>query len=299
MAYIIEEIASQPASWSRAEGLARSSAVAAALPAPGERVAVVGCGTSLYMAQCFAELREPAGGETDAFAASQFPRHRRYDRVVALTRSGTTTEVLRLLADLPDGQRSTVVTAVPDEAATRLADRSLVLEFADERSVVQTRFATTALALWRCAVGSGLGTAVDDARAVLGAAVDPALLDRRQFTFLGTGWTVGLAHEAALKLREAAQVWAESYPAMEYRHGPISVADEHSAVWILGPVPDGLREDVAATGAMVVHSPLDPMAQLVAVQRLAVAVAARKGLDPDRPRHLTRSVVLPATASRP
>lgn len=299
MAYISDEIASQPALWSRAESLARSSAVAAALPAPGERVAVVGCGTSLYMAQCFAALREAAGGETDAFAASQFPLHRDYDRVVALTRSGTTTEVLRLLADLPAGRRSTVVTAVAGEAATRLADRSLVLDFADERSVVQTRFATTALALWRCAVGAGLGTAVDDARAVLAAAVDPALLDRRQFTFLGTGWAVGLAHEAALKLREAAQLWTESYPAMEYRHGPVSVADEHSAVWILGPAPDGLREDVAATGAMVVHSPADPMAQLVAAQRLAVALAARKGLDPDRPRHLTRSVVLPASAGRP
>ena len=44
------------------------------------------------------------------------------------------------------------------------------------------------------------------------------------FVFLGRGWTVGLANEAALKMREASGAWAESYPAMEYRHGPISVA---------------------------------------------------------------------------
>ena len=45
---------------------------------------------------------------------------------------------------------------------------------------------------------------------------------------------VGLAHEAALKLRESAQAHTECYPAMEYRHGPISVAGPPSLVWILG-----------------------------------------------------------------
>jgi fructoselysine-6-P-deglycase FrlB-like protein len=37
---------------------------------------------------------------------------------------------------------------------------------------------------------------------------------------------------------------------------------------------------------------LDPLAELVLAQRLAVAIAEAKGLDPDHPRHLTRSVVL-------
>jgi glucosamine 6-phosphate synthetase-like amidotransferase/phosphosugar isomerase protein len=34
------------------------------------------------------------------------------------------------------------------------------------------------------------------------------------------------------------------------------------------------------------------MAELVKIQRTAVLLAEAKGLDPDRPRHLTRSVVL-------
>src|SRR5437899_2774967 len=53
-------------------------------------------------------------------------------------------------------------------------------------------------------------------------ALDPAELDRA--VFLATGPRVGLADAAALMLRETAQFWAESYPAMEYRHGPISTA---------------------------------------------------------------------------
>jgi fructoselysine-6-P-deglycase FrlB-like protein len=42
----------------------------------------------------------------------------------------------------------------------------------------------------------------------------------------------------------------------------------------------------------VLTGTLDPLAQLVQVQRFAVATAAARGLDPDHPRALSRSVVL-------
>ena len=103
---------------------------------------------------------------------------------------------------------------------------------------------------------------------------------------------VALDNEAALKVREAAGAWTESYPAMEYRHGPISVTDEHSLTWFFGTPPEGLPEQVAATGALAEASGADAMADLVRVQRLAVALAEAKGLDPDRPRNLTRSIIL-------
>ena len=60
----------------------------------------------------------------------------------------------------------------------------------------------------------------------------PELAERTEFTFLGRGWAAAVAAEAALKLREASRSWAESYPAMEYRHGPISVSDENTVVWL-------------------------------------------------------------------
>jgi fructoselysine-6-P-deglycase FrlB-like protein len=79
---------------------------------------------------------------------------------------------------------------------------------------------------------------------------------------------------------------------MEYRHGPISLAGDRSLVWTLGDVEPDVLGDVRRTGATVVAGDLDPMAELVRIQRMAVAIAEAKGLDPDRPRHLTRSVVL-------
>ncbi|MFC0008048.1 SIS domain-containing protein [Micromonospora siamensis] len=308
MAHVHAEIASQPDCWREAAKLVGS--VADRLPARGERVAVVGCGTSWFMAMAYAGLREEAGhGETDAFQASEFPTGRRYDRLVAITRSGTTTEVLDLITALRGQVPTTVIVGDPDSPAVALADAAVTLPFADERAVVQTRFATTALALLRAQLGQNVEALAADAEVAVRAPlpIDPTRIE--QATFLGRGWTVGLAQEAALKCREAATFWAEAYPAMDYRHGPISIGAPGRLVWAFGPLPEGLPEDVAATGAAFVHSrthgcrtvltswaagrtPVDPMADLILAQRFAVALATSRGLDPDAPRHLSRSVVL-------
>ncbi|MFF2846196.1 SIS domain-containing protein [Streptomyces sp. NPDC058001] len=285
------ELASQPECWSRAADSA--PAYRDTLPAPGERIAVVGCGTSLFMAQAAAALRESHGlGESDAFAASAFPLGRRYDRVIALTRSGRTTEVLSLLGRLHGTTPTTAITADPRAPVVRVADRVIVLDYADERSVVQTRFPTTAFTLLRAHFGLHTDTAVEDARDALADPLPLGLAGRAQFTFLGHDWTVGLAHEAALTLRGAALTWSEAYAAMEYRHGPIAITSPGTATWMIGDPPPGLADEVHATGAQWVAGGLDPLAELVRVQRLAALVAAAKRLNADRPRHLTRSVVL-------
>ncbi len=290
-AHVLAEIDSQPETWSRAADVARRSA--AVLPAPGMRVAVVGCGTSWFVGQSYAVLRESAGqGQTDAFAASEFPAGRRYDLIVAITRSGTTTEVLDLLAALPPDQRTLAIVGDPSSPGATAADEVVLLPFADEKSVVQTRFATTTLAMLRAGLGEDLTHLVVQGRDALTAELPDRWQDKVQFTFLGTGPGVGIAHEAALKMREAALAWAESYPAYDYRHGPISLAESHSLIWCIGEPPPGLVDQITATGASVEVSGGDPLATLVRIQRLAIALALRRGLDPDRPRNLTRSIVL-------
>ena len=286
--FVETEIISQPDCWRRAVALAPDS-----LPAPGERVAVIGCGTSWFVAQSYAQLREAAGqGETDAFAASEFPFSRRYDRVVAITRSGTTTEVLDALDRLRGVTPTLALIGDPETPIVGKADRLVVLDFADERSVVQTRFATSVLALLRSSLGEDLDRAIADAELAVVEPLDDELVRAEQFTFLGHGWTNGLALEAGLKMREAAGAWTESYPAMEYRHGPISITGPNRVAWMFGTAPAGLPEQIAATGGVFRSGDRDPMAELVTVQRLAVAIALGRGLDPDQPRHLTRSVVL-------
>lgn len=287
-----EELNSQPETWAKAADLTAEQAL---LPADGARIAVVGCGTSWFMAQSYAALREGAGrGETDAFAASEAFVDRGYDAVVALTRSGTTTEVLELVERIRGRVPTVGVIGDPDSPLVSLVDDAVVLLFADERSVVQTRFATTALALFRAALGEDLTGAIADAAAVLDGEDDPALCDAEQYSFLGRGWTIGLAHEAALKMRESSQSWTESYPSMEYRHGPLAIAAPGRITWQFGEAPQGLAAEVDATGARFVQHRIDPMADLVRLHRVALDRAVARGLDPDQPRNLSRSVILGA-----
>jgi fructoselysine-6-P-deglycase FrlB-like protein len=260
------------------------------LPGRGERVAVIGCSTSWHVAAAIAAAREAAGhGETDAFPASELPA-RGYGAVLAVSRSGTTIEVLDALRKVPSSVRRIGITADDSTPIREVTDQLLVLDYADEQSVVQTRFATTVLTVARAHFGHDLAPVVEQARMAVAIDLDDGLIDRPHYVFLGHGWSVGVAREAALKIQEAASAWSEAYPALEYRHGPLSAAGENSVVWLLG-VDDGvLVNDIRRTGATVVVSEGDPQAGLVLAQRVAVATAQVRGLDPDRPRHLSRSV---------
>jgi fructoselysine-6-P-deglycase FrlB-like protein len=286
------EIGSQPDCWAAAAALA--DRYRDVLPAPGERVAVIGCGTSRYIAGGYAWLRESGGqGVTDAWPASQAPltAGRGYDRVLAITRSGTTTEVLDALktSQFP----ATIITSTQG-SPTEALGAAIVLPQFDELSVVQTRFATATLAMLRASLGEDLGPVIAQARAVLDAPerdLDP-VRSADQITFTGMGLGAALAEEAALKLREATRSWTEAYPATEYRHGPISISQPGRAVWSLGPLVPGFAADIARTGAHLERTGNDPMAELVRVQLLCLLRAADLGLDPGQPRNLERSVIL-------
>lgn len=286
------EIRSQPDCWLAAAELAGQHR--AVLPRRGERVAVIGCGTSLYIARAYAYLRESLGfGITDAWPASEARLERGYDRLIAITRSGTTTEVLEALNWFRGRAPITVLTA-PEGTPVYLLGDVIALPRFDEQSVVQTRFATSVLALLRAHLGEDLSPVIAQARAVL--AEPPSSLDAvraaPQITFTGMGLGAALAEEAALKLRESTQSWAEAYHETEYRHGPVSIAEPGRAVWVFGPLIPGFARDVAATGAHLEHTANDPMAELVRVHLACLLRARDLGIDPASPRHLERSVIL-------
>jgi fructoselysine-6-P-deglycase FrlB-like protein len=289
MTYLEDEIFAQPASWTTA--IAR--AADAKLPAPGMRVAVIGCGSSLNVSRAYARLREDAGhGVTDAYPASEYTGTRTYDHMVFISRTGTTSEVLAALRAAPAGVVTTSITADPDAPLARETDNVVLLDFANESSVVSSQFISTAIVVMRAHLGEDLSGLPGAAAAQLARPLPQDLAGHREYTFLGAGWAAFVADEAALKLREASQSWAESYPALEFRHGPISVSDPSTIVWGIGPIPEDLADDSARTGATVINHGGDPLVSLIGAQRLAVALAERKGINPDHPRSLSRSVIL-------
>ncbi len=267
------EIASQPACWRRAAAAGRGRGGTAA--GSGERVAVVGLRHVLVHR---AVLRGGAGG-------GRARRDRRVRRLGDAARPATTTACCCCPGPAPPPRSWSCwpgcAVPVPTVAIT-----------ADARTPVAgppTPSSTWASPTrspwcrpgspppnWPCCARTWATTSAPAARAaerVLAEPLPAELLAARQFTFLGTGWTYGLANEAALKLREAAGMWTESYPAMEYRHGPVAVTGDGSVVWVLGPAPDGLADDVAAAGGIAWSTGEDPLAELVRVHRVAVALA--------------------------
>jgi len=148
-----DEIATQPQSWERAQ--AQADGELSGYPADGERVLIMGCGTSYYAAIAWAWIREQAGhGVTDAVIASEFTSPtRQYDRVIAISRSGTSVDLVEALERLDSAVPLTAVLGDLDTPIGVRATDIIDLSYADETSVVQTRFPTTLLALVRARHG--------------------------------------------------------------------------------------------------------------------------------------------------
>ncbi|WP_061016013.1 SIS domain-containing protein [Microbacterium sp. CCH5-D1] len=286
------ELMSQPEIWQQALDL--SERHRELLPLEGEKVLVIGCGTSYYIGDSYAYLRNDAGlGRTRAAIPSELDWIDDDEHIVVISRSGTTVDVVDLVERYSATHRITAILGDTDTALGRLcADRTVHLDFADEKSIVQTRFATTVLTTLRASIEQAPATLVDDARSALAVELpaDPAQV--QHIVFLGHRWTIGLAQEAALKVRESAGFWTEAYSMWEYQHGPISCAGPDTLVWFLGDAPDVVADDVRSTGAAVYVNDLDPQANLPLVHRLAVDLAALRGRNPDTPPFLNRSVLV-------
>ncbi len=285
------EFRTQPEMWRRAA--ATSVDELGLLPRPGERVLVLGCGTSFYIGEAYARRRVASGqGPSRAAVPSELDGVADDEVVLLVSRSGTTGDLVTVAKRLTSSHRVVAVAGTRDGIAT-LVDDTVLLDYADEASVMQTRFATTSLALLRRSLGEDIQALASQGERAMTSPLPMTgtELDRlRHVVFLGTRWSAALAQEAALKVREAAGFWTEAYPLFEYQHGPISCAGESSLVWALCDVPASVAADITATGAKLEVGALDAQAELVRVHRLAVELAFRGGRDPDLPRHLSRSV---------
>ena len=143
-----------------------------------------------------------------------------------------------------------------------------------------------------------------------------------RFIFLGRHVNFPIALEGALKLKEVSYRSAEGFAAGEIKHGPISIIDKGTPVFMLMPA-DGLFEkmlsacqECRARGAFVVaittkngekqakdvadkvfivpqtSELLQPILNVVPLQFLAYWIAKRLGCDIDQPRNLAKSVTV-------
>ncbi len=145
--------------------------------------------------------------------------------------------------------------------------------------------------------------------------------DAPYFFFLGRGTGLAVALEGALKLREIAYIPCEAYPAGEMKHGPIALIDEQTPVVCVaterGPqekISSNIQEVRARGGRAIAlalggdealqhyvedvvyvprtHPLLQPVLDVLPLQMLAHRTARMRGVDPDRPRNLAKTVTV-------
>jgi len=244
---------------------------------------------------------------------------------LGISQSGRTPEITTVLERYrAAGARTVAVTNDPGSPLAAAAEASVDLGAGDESAVPATKTFTAQLAAvaliaealgpvpWEASDWEALAPSV----AELLADPEPAeraaesLAGAEELVCVGRGYLMCVALEAALKLREASGVRAEGWSAADFRHGPVTVARGDIpllAVSASGPAAADVEElarRLEAEGTPVLRlsdragaslpypaalpEPLRTLPAAVRAQQLALALALRRGVDPDEPHGLRK-----------
>src|SRR5215470_17548537 len=265
--HTLAEILSQPHIWRETERHLKASRVLEHLAesfSPRSPWLFVGCGSSYYLSRLIAALWTkhfyiPATGVPASellFAPEETLRRIGAEQIVLMSRSGETTEVLRV-AELLESHKSIqtlAVTCNPQSALESLCTHTFELDWADEKSTVMTRsFTAILLAFQRLGLefvgDEQFSTALNELPVFGQAWFDEnarkieAFAGKRKFAdyvFLGQGVHYWLAQEAGLKITEMSPSYAQVYHSLEFRHGPRSIAGPDTLVTLY--ISDGAKE---------------------------------------------------------
>lgn len=142
------------------------------------------------------------------------------------------------------------------------------------------------------------------------AGIEPLAAARNLFV-IGRGYGLGIAQEAALKLKETCGLHAEAFSAAEVQHGPMALVGQGFPILGFSQNDDSrggieaMAREFVARGATVLlagggvdgarslpvvaaHPVIEPMLMIQSFYRLAESVARARGLDPDTPPHLRK-----------
>jgi glucosamine--fructose-6-phosphate aminotransferase (isomerizing) len=294
------------------------------LPDPLHGIVLVARGSSDHAAILGRYLLEPACGRPVGLGAPSLQTlyHAPVDYsgflVVAVSQSGATPEIATVVERVrAAGGRTLAVTNAAGSPLAEAADAAVELGAGEERAVPATK-TFTAQALAFVLLAQALGAPADggSGEAVQAVLDDPepaeraaeAIGDATALIAVGRGAGFPMALEVALKLKEAALLPAEGYSAADLRHGPTALVSAGFPVLALnvgGPGAEDVSElerslresgaalhEIAPGAALGIPAGLpEPVAALAAVvrgQQVALALARRRGLDPDAPRGLSK-----------
>lgn len=242
---------------------------------------------------------------------------------LAISQSGRSDDLVESAAMAK--RAGALTAAVVNETESPLAatcDIVLPMAAGPERSVAATKtFIASLSALLRLVASwsddAGLPTALVRLPDRLAAAVRldwsaaaTAFAKARSLIAIGRGPTLAIAREAALKLKEIANLHAEAFSGAEFLHGPVALVSTEYPILMFVPNDEGaeglrrLGTNLAGKGAALFvadangegtlptlppdHPETDAVCQIQSFYAMMLGVAERLGIDPDRPRHLQK-----------
>ena len=245
--------------------------------------------------------------------------------VVGISQSGQSPDIVAVLEEGREQGRPTVaITNEPDSPLAANADVVVDLMAGEERAVAATKTYTAELAVIGLISDAlrGGGDSLSPIPAAVAAVLDDegvaetavgSLSDMEHCAVLGRGYNHATAFEWALKLQELTYVVAQPFSTADFLHGPIAVIEPGYpvlAITVQGPTYDeqvAALEQAAAMGAHVLtitdltgpNGPsipipegleewLTPIPAIVAAQVFSHRLTVARGLDPDRPRGLSK-----------
>jgi len=243
---------------------------------------------------------------------------------VAVSQSGQSPDIVSMTRSLrASGALTVAITNNAGSPLAEAAETTLPLHAGPELSVAATKTFVTSLVagLWLiaelkkdtelCAALRALPNQLERAVSCDWTPASDVIAGGSVFT-LGRGPSWAISNEAALKFKETCLIHAESYSSAEVFHGPVSIVERgfpviafaarDAAEQSLAETADALvakGAQVFATSALVRsaaplphvatgHPLTDPIAAIVSFYSMVEALARRRGIDPDTPRHLNK-----------
>jgi glucosamine--fructose-6-phosphate aminotransferase (isomerizing) len=336
--YTRQEILSQPQAWENTLKILHEHRLGLVDLKPSDNFDTIfftGCGSTYYLAHAAAALcqhltrmpcRAYPASELWLYPLSAYTRQKTL--LVAISRSGETTETLRACEAFTSEKRGTLLTlsCYGQMPLAHMDGVNIVLPSGQERSVAQTRaFSTLFIAnvaiatLWsgRDDLFTSLSKLPEVGQLMLERLIPlassigtDASIDR--FYWLGSGPRYGLAAELSLKMKEMSLSHSEPFHFLEFRHGPKSMVtgsslviglqstlnDRHESAVLADVKTLGGRTLVMAEtgGDVSFNSGLDEAIRDVLYlpmgQLVAFERSLSKGLNPDLPQNLDSVVIL-------
>ena len=282
---------------------------------PKTRVKLVACGSSYYAAMMAAYfMNTQAGYDASAEYATEFVFTGHEDALVFISQSGETKDVIDALKSSIDNSKSwkSHLTGRYDKLPIYILQNkkeSTLSQFCDycqvidinvglEVGVAATKtFTATVLQL---VAMSGMEVDLNNISFSLSSGVLKSHLANTVNKYsnaliLGSGEFYPIALEGALKLKEVAYIHAEAMPADEIKHGPIALIDENTISIVIGDSNsriDNNVKQIESRGGKILRLNRGLWETLVDLQSLSCDVALLRGLNPDKPRNLAKTVTV-------